>query len=164
MNTADTTLKSSSGSLRPSTAGGQSSSKRRRRQTLQYTPGALISDADGGRKRRKTRRPPALPWVDLHSEITDQIVIQLARDREAFPIMMLSMVNRTFRREVQGNLKAWHMLYLHWRGHLSCSTNSASQQPPMSRLVRSPSGIVVKLNPSIPRSLPNFHNKTPSIG
>ena len=163
MSTADTTLSSNSGSLQPSTAGDHAV-KKKRRQNLQYSPGAPVSAGDRVKRRKKARQSLVQPWVGLQAEITDQIVMQLARDRQALPIMMLSMVNRTFRQEVQGNLKAWHMLYLHWRGHLSCSTNGINQQPPMSRLIRSPSGMIVKLNPSIPRTLPNFTNKPPSIG
>ena len=131
-----------------------------------YTPGAQIGPTLKRQRRAPARKTPA--WAALPEEILENILTLLAKDREALAVMLLGMVNRHLREEVQGNLKVWHMLYLHWRGHLSSlqSGGSGTQegQTPLTRMIRTPHGRILKLNPSVPRSLPNFQCKPPSIG
>ncbi len=166
MSTAEPTLKSSAGSLNT----GSAAANRKRG----YIPGGPVavstSEGQGGRKRGRTVSivPPKkrMVWRDLHRDIVDNIVLHLARTRQCQAVMTLSMVNRSFRMDVANNLKAWHTMYLHWRGHLSAGSNMAQRimrNPPNSNLIRNPPNLLVKLNPTFPRSLPNFRDKAPSI-
>ena len=160
MSTAETTSKSSAGS---SNAAGSAAANRKRG----YIPGGPValssSEGQGGRKRGRTVCivPPKkrMVWRDLHRDIVDNIVLHLARTRQCAAVMTLSMVNRSFRMDVANNLKAWHTMYLHWRGHLSVRTDVIREH----RLFRNPPNLLVKLNPTFPRTLPNFREKAPSI-
>lgn len=150
---------------RSSTASGADQPQKSKRQIITgYTPGEPTSPPLKRLRKSSTKR--AGEWVGLPDEILDKIVIYLASDREGLAVMLLSMVNNTFRQEVQGNLKAWHILYLHWRGHLSSLQpgNAQEGQARLTRMIRSPQGNILRLNPSVPRSLPNFQCKPPSIG
>jgi hypothetical protein len=157
MSTAAKILKSSSAS----------SLSGKKRAGLGYVPGGSDDMVVRKRQRSLKRRTP---WKDLPTDAVDIIVMHLARDRASLPIMLLSMVNRAFRSEVQGNVKAWHMLYLHWRGHISSKGPQEDPRAPpltVNALYRVPTGrtgVLVKMNPSIPRTLPNFRDKIPSIG
>lgn len=157
MSTAAKTSKSSSASS-PFTG--------KKRGALGYVPGGPDGSTTKKRQRTLKRRTP---WRELPPDAVDMIVMKLAKDRACLPIMLLSMVNRALRAEVQGNVKAWHMLYLHWRGHISSSQTATgdTRAPPLTvnRLYRAPMGrTVVKMNPTIPRTLPNFREKMPSLG
>jgi|LauGreDrversion4_2_1035121.scaffolds.fasta_scaffold108555_2 hypothetical protein len=157
MSTAAKTSKSSSASS-PFTG--------KKRGALGYVPGG--PDGSTAKKRQRTLKRRT-PWRDLPPDAVDLIVMNLAKDRACLSIMLLSMVSRPLRAEVQGNVKAWHMLYLHWRGHISSQTAPGDTRAPVflpvNRLYRGPMGrTVVKMTPTIPRTLPNFREKIPSLG
>jgi hypothetical protein len=98
-------------------------------------------------------------FLNLPSETEDKILTILAEDRSAVSIMRLSMVNRGWRETIQNNLQIWHSLYLHWRGPIAsgCNTTTLAVQGGMSQRR------MVRLNPTTPRTLPNFRHKTPPI-
>lgn len=161
MSTAETTSKSSAASSNTSLAVAN-----RKRGYIPGGPVASSSEESGtasSRKRGKTIciAPPkkSMVWRDLHRDIVDNIVLYMARNRQCMSVMMLSMVNKSFRMDIANNLKAWHMMYLHWRGHLSVKSDVTRDQ----RLFRNPPNLLVKLNPTFPRTLPNFRDKAPSI-
>ena len=143
-------------------------SQNKRKQPVGYIPGQPIPPTVTVKRQRKSTRKKTVPWALLPDETLEKIVIHLANDRQGLSVMLLSMVNRNFRQEVQGNLKVWHMLYLHWRGHLSSQQQGMREdqegQVPLARIIRYPQGTTLKLNPSVPRSVPNFRPKPPSLG
>lgn len=147
---------------RSSTESGMRPTQKGKRPTAEYTPGAPIHQPL--KRQRKVSQKKTGPWTTIPDEILDKILMLLANDRQALSVMLMSMVNRNFRREVQGNLRVWHSLYLHWRGHISSLQTAQGGQVPLTRMIRSPQGQILKLNPSVPRSLPNFQCKPPSIG
>jgi hypothetical protein len=81
-------------------------------------------------------------------DVAGKIAMYLAESRSGTSVMLLSMVNKTFRAEIAGNVELWYKLYLHWRG-----------------VPRTPSNGMMKargyvdLNPTVPRTLPNFRMK-----
>lgn len=162
MSTAAKTSRSSSAS---DSAPSSLLQKKRKTVPLGYIPGQPVTPPVKRQKKGGTRRK-AGTWSLLPDEVLEKIILHLANDRQGLSVMLLSMVNRNLRQEVQGNSKVWHMLYLHWRGHLSSQQTGGAQegQAPLTRMIRSPQGAILKLNPSVPRSLPNFRIKPPSLG
>jgi hypothetical protein len=94
-------------------------------------------------------------FLSLPAETEDKILEILAADRSCHAIMRLSMVNRGWRETIQNNLEVWHSLYRLWRGPIVPSEVSKTGTQDVRRMVR--------LNPTTPRSLPNFRHKSPSI-
>jgi guanylate kinase len=104
--------------------------------------------------------PPSIKELESRlkgrgTETEDKILEILAADRNALSIMRLSMVNRGWRETVENNLQIWHTLYRYWRGPIVPSEVSKTGLQDARRMVR--------LNPTTPRSLPNFRHKSPSI-
>lgn len=137
-----------------------------KKRTLEYTPGARVTESsaleEAQRKRMRSRRNRAnKAWfLNLPSETEDKILAILAEDRSAVSILRLSMVNHGWRETIQNNLQIWHTLYRHWRGPIVSSdanTTAAMQNGGMSQRR------MVRLNPTTPRTLPNFRHKTPPI-
>ncbi len=131
-----------------------------------YTPGQPV-EATGitaAKRRRKAPQRLGLPLSELPSDILSKILINLVNDRRGLSVMLMSMVNHDLRWMVQMDLKVWHMLYQHWRGHLSTMGAGQEAQAPLTRMIRSPQGAILRLNPSVPRTLPNFQHKPPSLG
>lgn len=162
MSTAAKTSKPSSASDACSTQLQQN----KRKHLAGYVPGQPVPQTVPVKRQRRSPKRRTVPWALLPDEALEKIVIHLANDRQGLSVMLLSMVNRNFRQEVQGNLKVWHMLYLHWRGHLSSQQEGEGPQArvPLTRMIRSPQGAILRLNPSVPRSVPNFRPKPPSLG
>ena len=129
---------------------GASGSKLIGRPPHSYTPGA----PEARKKRRKTSNYASLP-----SEVMDKIVNSLVSDRKPLSVMLLSMVSREFRRAVDQNLKAWHQLYLLWRGHMK----AMSLAPGAAGVLQGKRGGTVRLVPTVPRSVPNFRDKHPPL-
>ena len=139
-----------------------------RKRALEYTPGAQVAAGNSAgmeeaqRKRMRSRRNKAnKSWfLNLPAETEDKILAILAADRSArYSILRLSMVNRGWRETIQNNLQIWHALYRHWRGPIVASDSipAAMQTAGMSQRR------MVRLNPTTPRTLPNFRQKPPSI-
>jgi hypothetical protein len=125
-----------------------------------YVPGAQVNAKRPRTLRaKKERTTQGRTWGDLPVEIIDNILMILAEDRSnrfwsSMALMRMCMVNRSWRETVQNNLKAWYLLYRHWRGPVTDKANELTLQRGR--------GLVVRLNPTIPRSLPNFKDKLPS--
>jgi hypothetical protein len=114
------------------------------------------------RKRMRTIRNKAnKSWfLNLPAETEDRILAILTADRSCHAIMRLSMVNRGWRETIQNNLEVWHSLYRLWRGPIVASDSL----PKLTNGVGAMSQRrMVRLNPTTPRTLPNFRHKTPSI-
>ena len=138
-----------------------------KKRALEYTPGSKVAEEstahsraleEAQRKRMRTLRNKANrgSWfLSLPAETEDKILEILAADRNALSIMRLSMVNRGWRETVENNLQIWHTLYRYWRGPIVPSEVSKTGLQDARRMVR--------LNPTTPRSLPNFRHKSPSI-
>jgi hypothetical protein len=141
-----------------------------RKRALEYTPGSRVeaTAADSRameetrRKRMRTIRNKAnKSWfLNLPAETEDRILAILTADRSCHAIMRLSMVNRGWRETIQNNLEVWHSLYRLWRGPIVASDSSS---PRTQGVVAMSQRRMVRLNPTTPRTLPNFRHKTPSI-
>lgn len=81
-----------------------------------------------------------------------QKVIQiLATNRDNESIIILSMVNRALRRQINSDAQMWYKMYLQWRGLLQ------------TRTYTKPGVKTVCLVPTMPRTLPNFRPRSLSI-
>ena len=129
---------------------GASGSKLIGKPPHSYTPGAAVA---------RTRRRKTAHYASLPTEVMDKIVNSLVSDRKPLSVMLLSMVNRDFRRAVNLNLKAWHQLYLLWRGHMK----AMSLAPGAAGVLQGKRGGTVRLVPTVPRSVPNFRDKHPPL-
>ncbi len=87
-----------------------------------YTPGARVVDA---RKRTKTgttitrykeHRPVCANEGVLHEILEEMVVDFLSRNRAPATVMLMSMVNKRFRKSINSNFQIWHRLYTLWLG------------------------------------------------
>lgn len=130
-------------------------------RTRVYTPGSRVATtqtekrkrertalANPKRARKNQRRCPELP-----GDVLDKILMAMVNSRDHLSVIKMSMVSRSYRLEVNANLKVWYRMYLHWRGPI--------RVPSHTPLLGNRGG-VVSLRPTMPRSLPNFQLKTPS--
>lgn len=162
MSTAEPTLPSSAASASPAASADRKRKPAGQPATMGYIPGSQVHTKrckTAGRS-RKEKKPCGGTWKDPPVEIMDTIIMALAEDKwnrcqSSAGLMRMAMVNRTWRDAVQNNLKAWYLLYRHWRGPVTDQASEIAMQRGK--------GMVVRLNPSIPRSLPNFKDKSPSV-
>lgn len=129
-----------------------------------YTPGHPVTETTATKRRKRTARRTEKNFNHLPDDVLEKILMRLANERQGMSVILMSMVNRDMKERVLQNLKVWHMLYLHWRGHLSSGGAALSGQAQPTRMIRSPQGQILRLNPTVPRTLPNFQNKSPSLG
>ena len=133
-----------------------------------YTPGAPVEDAHKKKRKlvqkngdvvkalAKQSRSEAMKKIAgiIPDILLGHTVETLVKGRAHLSVILLSMVNKQFRTALNGDLQLWYRLYLTWRGPIH-----ATQPGP----IRTPRGLVT-LHPTIPRSLPNFRDLSPSIG
>ena len=114
-----------------------------RKRRLSYVP---------GQKTSKPRRVPrTAQWQELADETMHQILQLLLDGRKGLSIILLSMVNRQLRKQVQADVQIWYGLYLHWRGPIGRPRTYGTNRG------------TVSLRPTYPISLPNFRIKSPPI-
>ena len=123
-----------------------------------------MTEMTATKRRKRTPRRTEKTFDHLPDEVLEKILLHLANERQGLSVILMSMVNRETKQRVLGNLKVWHILYLHWRGHLSSGGAVREGQSQLTRLIRSPQGHILRLNPTVPRTLPNFQSKPPSLG
>lgn len=145
----------------------ESKSRLTARLPRSYTPGAQVGLEETTTtvttmRRKGGRRKTAANYASLPQEVFDKILGALVSDRKPLSVMLLSMVNHEFRRAVDSNLKAWHQLYLLWRGHMRAMSVAPGTEKLMSTIVGKKGGLV-RLVPTIPRSVPNFRDKHPPL-
>ena len=144
----------------------ESKSKLTARLPRSYNPGAPVMEGktiQTTSMRKGGRRKNAANYASLPQEVLDKILEALVSDRKPLSVMLLSMVNREFRRVVDSNLKAWHKLYLLWRGHMRATVMDPGTEKLMSTVIMGRKGGTVRLVPTIPRSVPNFRDKHPPL-
>jgi hypothetical protein len=147
----------------------ESRSKLTARLPRSYTPGAPVglegttTTTATAMRRRGGKRKTAANYASLPQEVFDKILGALVSDRKPLSVMLLSMVNREFRRAVDSNLKAWHQLYLLWRGHMLKPMPKSMGMEGVARTIVGKKGGLVRLVPTIPRSVPNFRDKHPPL-
>lgn len=116
-----------------------------------YIPGEPVAKRDGKRCKKGTAR--SSPFPDIPSDVLDKILAcMLETQAGGLSAIKLSMVNRAFRQGVSDNLAIWYRLYLQWRGPIRNRTTD----------IRTPRG-VVRLQPTVPLSVPNFRIKSPPL-
>lgn len=127
-----------------------------------YMPGAPVEDT-----RKKKRKTAPKSWDPAKSRsdamrklagIIPDILLghtldTLVRTRSPLSVILLSMVNKQFHQALNGDIRLWYRLYLTWRGPIH-----ATQPGP----IRTGRGLVT-LHPTVPRSLPNFRDLSPSL-
>jgi hypothetical protein len=127
-----------------------------------YTPGAKVVNStlpEKRQKRSKTQNQKKLKaksnqnftYSALPSDVLEKILLFMVEDHALLSVVKLSMVSKRMNQEISNNLVIWYKMYLHWRGPITNQTRSISATR----------GGVVSLRPTIPRSLPNFRDKTP---
>ena len=145
----------------------ESKSRLTARLPRSYNPGAPVVEGTTTTatvtRRRGGKRKNAANYASLPQEVFDKILGALVSDRRPLSVMLLSMVNREFRRAVDSNLKAWHQLYLLWRGHMRATVMDPGTEKLMSTVIIGRKGGTVRLVPTIPRSVPNFRDKHPPL-
>jgi len=145
----------------------ESKSKLTARLPRSYNPGAPVVEGTTTTatvtRRKGGKRKNAANYASLPQEVFDKILGALVSDRRPLSVMLLSMVNREFRRAVDSNLKAWHQLYLLWRGHMLKPMPKSMGMEGETRTIVGKKGGLVRLVPTIPRSVPNFRDKHPPL-
>lgn len=125
-----------------------------------YTPGAPVETPRQPVKRKKpTRSEAAAPARRragpicanegaLHDLIAGHVAETLARHRMPRAVVLLSMVNKSFRQRIDGDFEIWYRLYVQWKGPYRSTTAGP---------VKTARGSLL-LYPTVPRSLPNFRD------
>ena len=131
------------------------------RQPLTYRPGSKVVDpTDRGSKRKREREcAPVLP-----PEVLDKILECLVDLRAGDCVVLMGMVNRALRQQVQASTQMWYRLYLQWRGPLARSDPQGVRRVygvPLSLSTGRP--VMVPLVPTTPRTVPNFKIRTLSM-
>ena len=140
---------------------------------LGYIPGAAVTikthagsagkrqcvlTADGGVAKAKTTtagkgRRKNTAVLSLPSDCITKIAQALVASRNNHTVIILGMVNKQYHQVIAPDAALWYAMYMHWRG-----------PPTPSRTVVSTGGRgMVRLLPSIPRTLPNFRDLGMSI-
>lgn len=123
---------------------------------LGYTPGGPVKQpcvpaktkTNTVIKRRKDRAA-----LDLPSECILHIASHLVQAKQDLSVILMSMVNKQYWQTIGNDAQLWYNMYMHWRGPITPSPQRVSM---MGRGV-------VRLMPSIPRTLPNFRDLGMSI-
>lgn len=147
------------------------------KRELGYVPGAPVAQEQSKKKRRtdagSTKTPSQaeqarLLLLDKQKNsraalqrlagiipdiLLEHAVESLVKGRAVMSVILMSMVNKQFHQCLSGDIRLWYRLYLTWRGPI---------QPTQPGPIRTGRGMVT-LHPTIPRSLPNFRDLSPSI-
>ena len=138
-----------------------------------YTPGAPVTEQELRKKKRpkvpqktlackpssapSSKQSRAAALQRLSGVIPDimlgHVLEWLIKGRCQLSVILLSMVNHQLHRALQEDTKTWYRLYLTWRGPV---------HPTMPGPIKTARGMVT-LHPTIPRTLPNFRDLSPSI-
>lgn len=127
-----------------------------------YTPGAKVMDPNSppkkqkrsqtqNQKKSKTKSNQKYTCPALPSDVLEKILLFMVDDHALLSVVKLSMVSKRINQEISNNLSIWYKMYLYWRGPTTNQTRTFSATR----------GGVVSLRPTLPRSVPNFRDKTP---
>lgn len=104
------------------------------------------------KKRRAARSGERSAFPGCCTDVLEPILRIMVQRHEGLSVIKLSMVNKWFHKEISENVEVWRGLYRQWRGPID------SVPRPLVNGVQ-----IARLRPTLPRSLPNFRDKSPRI-